>query len=384
MLPSALRHNPSWLPAALNCNAEEEAVQQAEPVSRSPAAAADADLGAGEWKAAPPTWGVAWFVLLSLLVIVPNCQFAMLKYTSWDKRDHFGIGAWTTCSYAFEDDKAWAPVPDYNLCNTSALDACGKKDEIMDCTPGDEFSSTNGINSQYEKSWSNCREICGTTRWEAWCRELNCGGGEHNNQCQNVTEAVQGNYDVEYVTSAELAWSGGEICRDIEDLCPGMEGSFKVIGDFAAVGLVCTAIGLTSLLSFQFMKQERKNIMLLQVSLGGFCLAFIFIFISWVSLANIQGEKTTCIVEAESGTGAVKAHGRFIDIFRTGAYALPFLVGSWILLMIPMLFILVRIYTKQDTKSKQDAPEEISVDGPITQDNRQVEKDKEEDGIVNV
>merc|ERR1712007_112197 len=176
----------------------------------------------------------------------------------------------------------------------------------MDCKPGDEFSSTKGTNSQYEESWSNCRDICGTTRWEAWCRELNCGGGEHNNQCQNVTKAVQGNYDVEYVASAELAWSGGEICRDIKDLCPGMEGSFKVIGDFAAVGLVCTAIGLASLLIFLFMKQERKNIVLLQMSFGGFCLAF---------------------------------------IFSTGAYALPFLVGSWILLVIPMLFILVHVYS---------------------------------------
>jgi hypothetical protein len=232
----------------------------------------------------------------------------------------------------------------------------------MDCRLGEDFSSVDGANSQYEKSWSNCRETCGATRWEAWCRELNCGGGQHNIQCQNVTEAVQGKYDVEYVASGGLAWSGGEICRDIKDLCPGMEGSLKVVGDFAAVALVCTALGLTSLLIFQFMRKERKNIVLLQVSLGGFCLAFVFVLISWVCLTSMQSEEATCIVEAEGGTGAVKAHGRFSDIFSTGAYALPFLVGSWILLVIPMLLILLRIFNKEDTTSNKNVSAEICVD----------------------
>jgi hypothetical protein len=358
---------------ALHCLTEDNVAQQ--PELGSAARAGDPDLGAGEWKAAPATWGVAWLVLLALLVIVPNCQFAMVKYTSWDKRDHFGIGAWTTCSYAFEDDKAWAPMPNYELCNSSVLDSCGKKDGILDCTFGDDFSSTNGAHSQYEESWSNCRETCGATRWEAWCRELNCGGGQHNIQCQNVTQVVQGKYDVEYVASGDLAWSGGEICRDIKDLCPGMEGSLKVVGDFAAVALVCTSIGLTCLLIFQFMRQERKNIVLLQVSLGGFCLAFIFVFISWVSLSSMQSEKATCIVEAESGTGAVKAHGQFRDIFSTGAYAFPFLVGSWILLTIPMLLILLRISANQDTDNKKDmgSNKNVSEEASVNTSNKEVE-----------
>jgi len=184
---------------------------------------------------------------------------------------------------------------------------------------------------------------------------LNCGGGQHNNQCQNVTKAVQGKYDVEYMETEDLAWSGGEICRDVKELCPGMEGPLKVTGDFAAAGLASTAIGLTSLLTFQFMKNKEQVMVLLQVSLGGFCLAFVLLFVSWVYFLGVQGEKASCIVEAESGTGAVKAHGRFSDIFSTGAYALPFVIGSWMLLAIPMLLILIRMQSKGNSETQAES-----------------------------
>merc|ERR1711933_677851 len=130
-------------------------------------------------------------------------------------------------------------------------------------------------------------------------------------------------------------------------------------------GLASTAIGLTSLLIFQSMKNKEQLMVLLKISLGGFCLAFVFLFASWVSFLGVQSEKASCIVEAESGTGAVRAHGRFSDIFSTGAYALPFVIGAWLLLLIPMLLILIRIQTNESSQKQDESVSRDDSSNPV-------------------
>merc|ERR1712187_680514 len=99
---------------------------------------------------------------------------------------------------------------------------------------------------------------------------------------------------------------------------------------------------------------------LLKISLGGFCSAFVFLFASWVSFLGVQSEKASCIVEAESGTGAVRAHGRFRDIFSTGAYALPFVIGAWLLLL-----ILIRIQSKEYSQTQDESVRRDDSSNPV-------------------
>jgi len=47
-------------------------------------------------------------------------------------------------------------------------------------------------------------------------------------------------------------------------------------------------------------------------------------------------------------SGAVWAHGRFGDIFNAGGYAYGFVLGSWLLVHVPVLLIVLRL--KADPK----------------------------------
>jgi len=365
-LPGMLLSNPKWLPPSLHTGGPDESAAKGDQV----AGGGDADLGAGHWQAAPAAWGTAWLVVLALAVVIPNCQWAFIKYPSWDKRDHFGIGAWVACSNAFEEDMVWAP-PTSN-CTEHYLEECGGS-IIQDCSH-DAYSRTDGVSLAYQESWASCRERCSSSRWEAWCRGLSCGGGQHTNQCSNVTKAIQGRYDVEYGPAGQLAWAAGDRCRDVGVLCPGMEGSLKVIGDLSVVGLVGAGIGLMSLiLSRMFGKLETA--VFLKVSLAGFVFSWCFLLVAWASFADVSEQNATCIVEAESHNGVVWAHGQFHEIFSAGAYAFGVLLGCWLLLFITMLLVVVRMkqnYSDRDggalpsadlNANKETADEKTANDG---------------------
>jgi len=142
-----------------------------------------------------------------------------------------------------------------------------------------------------------------------------------------------------------------------------MEGPLKITGDLSVVGLVCTAIGLTCLLAFQFTKKKVAWLVLLKASLLGFEWAFLFLFFSWITFQGARGNDASCIVESERGTGAVWAHGRFDQIFKAGAYAYPFVIGAWLLLLVPMLLIFLRIHNNSIVVdgSPREAPEQESM-----------------------
>merc|ERR1719183_2888064 len=149
-----------------------------------------------------------------------------MKYPAWDKRNHYGIGGWSTCSYAFEEDMKWAPELDESACTAVHLDKCGFG-KIQDCKKAG-FSSKKGSNALYEKSWVECRGSCSAQQWQSWCLTQNCGGSLHDVQCNNVTNAVHRPYGVKYGPKGGLAWTKGKLCRDVKDLCTEVDGSVKV------------------------------------------------------------------------------------------------------------------------------------------------------------
>jgi hypothetical protein len=124
-----------------------------------------------------------------------------------------------------------------------------------------------------------------------------------------------------------------------------MEGPLKVTGDFSIVALVGAGSGLVILLVSQFLGQRGPRT-LLHISLGAFFFGWVALLASWWSFITARGKQATCIVQAETGEGAVWAHGAFREIFHTGAYAFGTVLGSWLLLPVTMLLILQRIKAK--------------------------------------
>jgi len=270
------------------------------------------------------------------------------------------MGGWMTCSYAFEKEMQWAAMPSTGQCTSTYLNDCGS-DHMSGC--GDaQFSATNGAYLAYQDSWKSCRKMCSALQWEAWCADLNCGGGQHVKQCNNVTKAVRGMYDVQYAPSNGVAWPAGEKCRDIEELCPGMEEPFKVTGDLSVVGLVCVGVGLFTLLLYQFLNGKRDFSVALKVSLASLFCGWIFLFASFLKFSATLGEDATCIVEAENMEGAVWAHGRFSDIFASGAYAYGFVIGAWALLMVIMLVLVLRINQSAENRPQEDTKPNLEED----------------------
>jgi hypothetical protein len=134
-----------------------------------------------------------------------------------------------------------------------------------------------------------------------------------------------------------------------------MGGSVKVPGDLALVGWLCCGVGLFSVLAFQIFHGKRDMKVALYVALASFCGAWIFLLASFARFSNVLDEDAKCMVDAESKTGAVWAHGRFGDIFDAGGYAYGFVLGAWLLVHILMLLIVLRL--KSDPKPSADDEE---------------------------
>jgi len=281
-------------------------------------------------------------------------KWADMKYQSWDKRNHYGIGGWGACSTAFEDTMAWAPPIDEAGCDAAALKDCGK-DLLEDCQSS-AFSSTAGSNSVYEKSWAGCREVCTTPQWQQWCNDQNCAGSDHSKQCQNVTDAVHRPYTVQHMPAGN-AWEEGELCRDVSFLCTGVDTDVKTAGDLGLAGLVFAMIGLGCLVTYS-MKQHLQPVLL--VSLATWVLAWILLFASWAVFAGAVGKDAECKVEAESKKGVVIAVGKFGDIINeSGSYTYGVVIGSWLLSVVPIVLISLRVKDRTMSKS-MDAPQEQS------------------------
>jgi hypothetical protein len=361
LLPQALKRDPSWLINSLRVEKlpEEAAAEPSTERPQSPTAAS-ADLGKGNWRAAPAAWGLSWFVFLALLMVVFNAKWADMKYTSWDKRNHYGISGWGACSYAFEGSMAWAPAINEAGCTSTVLNDCGE--DLLDGCANNDFSITGGSNSKYEKSWVGCRELCTTSQWKAWCDAQNCGGKKHFQQCLNVTEAVQRPYTVSYMPAGN-AWEEGKLCRDVDFLCAGVEGDIKSAADLSVVGLVFAGSGLACVVAHAI-RQNFQGVLF--ASLAFWSIAWMLLLASWAVFAGSLSKTAVCKVEAESGNGAVIATGKFGDIIMgSGSYTFGFVIGAWLLSTVPIVLIISRINELRSVKPSAEQGESKSKEDVI-------------------
>jgi len=354
LLPGALKTDARWMPNAIRVEKMPETETQQQR------AAVSADLGAENWQLGPAAWGSGWFVLLALLTVVFNNKWADMKYPSWDERNHYGIGGWSVCSYAFEKDMSWAPELDASSCTAVKLDTCGSS-KLKDCTKAG-FSTEKGANALYEKSWLACREICSAKQWQSWCLKQPCSGDDHSLQCNNVTNAVHRPYGVKYGPSGALAWDKGDICRPVKDICTDVDGPIKIGADLSVTGLASVIVGQTMLLAYSLKPELGNNVLMASCLL--FVAAWIFLLASWATFASTIGANASCIVEADSKNGAVIASGKFGDIINgSGSYTFGFVLGAWMLLSVTISLVLLRIKANLSQKP-QPAPAPVPEPAP--------------------
>jgi len=275
---------------------------------------------------------------MMLVVAVPNCQWGNLKYAKFDGRDHVGIGAWETCSVIFESEQDWAKTR--SECSQADLNTCAS---IKDCKIGD-FSDQKGSNTDYEKSWVNCRKICSPKAWEAHCISMGCGGSQHTVQCNNVTKAVHQDFQVSYVDSSEPAWTAGDRCRGVGELCDN-DGTLGQVGGFGWASFAFACIAQMLLVAHATISNKARKLKVLVASLANFAVSWVCLLVCWALFANAVGSKATCTVIDASATGAVRATGNFGDIINaSGSYSYYFVVLSWLLTTLVIGVLAEHIY----------------------------------------
>jgi len=364
-LPTLLQRDPSWLPRPL-CVAPPEEIDMDDS---SHAAASSADIGAGDWQSAAIAWGGGWFIIFALLVALTNAKWADIKYPSFDGRDHIGFSAWRACNYGYEEkDMAWAQPYNPSLCDTAVLNTCGATAESLNNCDQASFADVPLNNEKYQESWKSCRDQCSMEKWLQWCENRLCDGTKHKVQCQNVSDAVMRPFVVTYgpsdaFGSKDRAWVKGDRCRNLEDFCDN-SNSMKVVGDLGCASLAFAFVGHVSVMVYNSRYKVRDLGKVLVFGLINWVLMCIFSFASWVHYLVVGSEKTTCIVEDISSTGAVLATGAFTDIANQ-SYTLGYVIGSWILSIFVILAIMGRLANGPNVRSKSvprelDARKEIS------------------------
>jgi hypothetical protein len=186
-LPTKLRSDPAWLPPSLQVQQQEPAPETSES-----AAAADQDgrpdspnsASSTPWPRAPAVWSGVWIIIVALMCALPNSQWANIKHSKFDPREHMGIGAWSVCSAQFTSDTNWATIPNPAECTETFLDSCATKKmpACQDTTDPDyiDFSDLYGANKQYESSWVMARSKCSTAQWKEHCLGLKCLGSSRH------------------------------------------------------------------------------------------------------------------------------------------------------------------------------------------------------------
>jgi len=340
-LPAKMKENPKWVPPCMCVGADKEEREKEWFPEASQTATqeetANVDGKKGAWWQAPMAWGSGWFILMALVISVPNCQWGNLKYTKFDGRDHVGIGAWSVCSAMFEEDVPWAAQPS---CSPAELKVCAN---FTGCEVT-EFSTTAGANKLYEKAWLDCRDKCSSKEWEDHCKDAKCGGSLHETQCRNVTDALQENYVPSYKWNHKPAWVGGSRCRDLDQLCRPIS-SLKTAGVFGWLGFAFAIIGQGLVMAYLSLQDPVRKFQILVGSLASFSTAWIALLVSWSVFASLLSSEVQCRLMDASAQGAVVAHGKFGDIIQaSGSFGYGFVVGSWVLMTLVVVVIGHRVF----------------------------------------
>jgi hypothetical protein len=271
---------------------------------------------------------------------LPNAQWANIKHDKFDPREHIGIGAWSICSAQFTSDTPWAITPNPAECTEAFLDSCASTEmpACLDTTKADyiDFSDMHGINKQYESSWVMARSKCSTAQWKEHCLRLKCLGSRHEEQCTNLTK-VEEQYEVTYKTAGyepALAWSKGETCRPVSDVCSN-SGPLKHMGNLGWASFVFIVLGQVCLIAYRV---KDKMVKLLSVGTGLFALAWVLLLSSWALMSKELGSDVTCTLVDSVAWGcggsdacAVTAKGKFQDI-ADPSYTYGIAIGCWLLL----------------------------------------------------
>lgn len=353
-LPAFFQRNPRWLPESLKIGAAEDPAEVEEAAEQT----GNADFGlATMWAQAPAAWGLGWVVILMLLMAVPNAQWGNMKYLNFDEREHVGVGAWSACSKMYEDQVVWAAQP--ARCDTSTLNMCA---EMSDCSNSD-FSDKAGANEAYEKSWLNCTSTgvkCMTNDWYTHCTRMGCGGSLHQEQCYNVSKAVEYKGAVDYGPAGTAVWNDGDACRPLSMLCDN-SATLGHAGSLAVTALVFSICGQLLLLAYQAHRQKRDMRPSLVGSLVSFASGWFFLLLSWAVFAAELSNKTTCTVMDVSKSGAIKVTGPFGDIINErGSYTFAFVIGSFVLLT-PVIGLVVQRVLHDYAPKKEDGPAGSSI-----------------------
>jgi len=347
-LPQALSQNPAWLPLTLVAGNEQTLRRQSlHTVSVAQGSStSETEIPVVAWWQSPLAWGSGWLILMMLVVAVPNCQWANLKYPKFDGRDHMGIGAWEACSTMFKEKLDWAqPQP---ACSQADLDKCGT---IKDCSVAG-FSDEKGSNKDYEKSWVSCRETCSLSSWGAHCLSMGCAGSQHTVQCNNVTKAVQpNNYQVSYQNSTEPAWAGGNRCREVGEICDN-GATLSTAGGFGWCGFAFIFIAQFLLITYGSMGVKPSKLKVLIASLANFSIGWICLLVSWAVFASAVSGKATCTVMDVSTTGLVSVSGNFGDIINaSGSYSYLFVILSWLMTTLVIGVLAQKVHTEVSKKA---------------------------------
>eukprot|EP00930_Biecheleria_cincta_P075987 TRINITY_DN6318_c0_g1_i3.p1 TRINITY_DN6318_c0_g1~~TRINITY_DN6318_c0_g1_i3.p1 ORF type:complete len:844 (-),score=169.05 TRINITY_DN6318_c0_g1_i3:427-2958(-) len=333
VLPGCLKRDPAWLPRTLMVSPPEELDSSADAVVTS-----SADLNKDAWWQGSAAWAAGWFVVMLLVVAVPSSQWASLHYTKFDSREHVGIGAWATCSKAFTKEANYM-VP-IQLCNSSQIADCFTN--LTSKCAKEEFSSADGANVMYEKSWSACKANCTTEEWFAECNRIPCSGSSHAQQCYNVSAAVLQPFHVTYRHGR--AWAAGSMCRPNKDILSNAS-ALAHAGNLGITALVAGIVAQALLLLYVFLDGKRDMNLFLQASLAGFVCCWIFLVATLWVFADALEQESTAIIIHDSKKGAIVAGGKFKDIVANeGGIGAGFVIGAWVCASISIAVISHRLY----------------------------------------
>jgi len=306
------------------------------------------------WGMGPVAWGIAWLVIVSLFLALPNAQWASIKHPNFDIREHVGIGTFSVCSAQYKSDMLWAVTPTA-VCTPNIMKACAAA-TMPECTSTthadyNNFADLDEANKKYEAFWNLCRDKCSTAQWVNYCSSMGCQGSRHAEQCWNVTVVEKGLSlaTVTYKsTSNLLAWSNstdGSTCRPVSEICDN-NVMLLLVGIFAWVGAGSVVLGQVFLLIHC---TRTDKVWACSCALFFFVTSWIYMLVSWAIFAGTLGSQVTCTMvdSVAKGCGpaatplslcAVTAEGEFGDLVDP-SYTFGAVVGSWIFLSILIVIL---------------------------------------------
>jgi len=301
------------------------------------------------WALEPFVWGPKWFVVCMLLISIFNAKWADIKFEPrHDNRHHFGIGAYKTCSKAFEADAGWAAVPVDSASCTAHLASCASS--WANCSVADEnpaWADADGTDEMYWDMMIACTDLCSLADWETACINLGCTGSKHAEQCKNVSESAgqipASGY--EYVTTVgSVPWTEGDKCREPSVLCDN-DAAIGHCGNLALVGMLVVFFAQV-LLFFRGLagKAQDKTMLFGVIALD--VVAWLLLLASWAHFLATRGADASCITAVPGDHGYVRTNAPFDDIINSGGgYTFYLTVLSWVILTCIIGLLIHRVVT---------------------------------------